>query len=145
MFIHTLTPRFADLDTYNHVNNAIYLTYFEEARIAHMSMIGLRQLLTPRCSTIIAHAEVDYKAPAKLGDTLDIGVRVSAVRNSAFTLSYQVTRRGDGVLMATGNTVQVCFNFELNSPTRIPDEWRKILGADADGANARIPARNAKP
>ncbi|MCS7088433.1 MAG: acyl-CoA thioesterase [Thermoflexales bacterium] len=126
-FVHTLTPRFSDLDVYNHVNNAVYLTYFEEARIALMNHIGLRSLFTRRQSTVIAHAEVDYRAPAHLGDVLDIAVTVGAIRNSSYELHYRITRRSDGALIATGKTVQVCYNFELNCPTRLPQEWRAIL------------------
>ena len=131
MFTHTLTPRFNDMDIYNHVNNAVYLTYFEEARVAFMSASGLRSLYTRESSTIVAHADIDYKAPAKLGDVLDIEVSVSGVRNSSYALSYRVTRREDNALIATGSTVQVCFNFVLNAPTRIPEAWRTILNNGA--------------
>jgi acyl-CoA thioester hydrolase len=131
VFVHTLTPRFNDMDIYNHVNNAVYLTYFEEARVAFMTHTGLRSLFTPDRSTIVAHAEVDYKAPSRLGDALDIEVKVGAVRNSSYELVYRIVRQRDGALIATGKTVQVCFNFTLNAPTRLPDEWRARL---RDGA-----------
>lgn len=126
-FTHTLTPRFSDLDIYRHVNNAVYLTYFEEARIAFITSIGLRSLFTPERSTILAHAQVDYKAPARLGDTLAVEVRAGEVRNSSYELVYRITRGDDGALIATGKTVQVCYNFTLNAPTRLPDEWRAML------------------
>lgn len=126
-FVHTLTPRFNDMDIYNHVNNAVYLTYFEEARVAFMTSIGLRSLFTADRSTIIAHAEVDYKAPSRMGDALNIEVSVGAVRNSSYELLYRIVRQRDGALIATGKTVQVCFNFTLNAPTRLPDEWRARL------------------
>jgi len=127
MFTHTLSPRFNDLDIYNHVNNAVYLTYFEEARIGYMTATGLRSLYTRERSTIVAHAEIDCKAPAKLGDVLDIHVSLNEIRNSSYTLIYRVVRRGDDALIATGKTVQVCFNFVLNTPTRIPEDWRAVL------------------
>lgn len=128
-FVHTLSPRFRDLDPYNHVNNAVYLTYFEEARVAFMTHIGLRGLFTRERSTVIARAEVEYKAPAHLHDLLDIYVCVGEVRNSSYSLRYQIYRRGDGALIARGETVQVCFNFELNMPTRLPETWRERLRA----------------
>lgn len=127
MFTYTLSPRFNDLDIYNHVNNAVYLTYFEEARIGYMTATGLRSLYTRERSTIIAHAEIDYKAPARLGDVLDIHVSLDDVRNSSYALAYRVVRRSDDALIATGKTVQVCFNFVLNKPTRIPEDWRAVL------------------
>jgi acyl-CoA thioester hydrolase len=127
MFVHILTPRFNDMDIYNHVNNAVYLTYFEEARIAFVTHIGLRSLFSPERSTIVAHAEVDYKTPSRMGDVLDINVSVGDVRNSSYELLYRIVRQRDGALIATGRTVQVCFNFALNVPTRLPEEWRARL------------------
>lgn len=133
MFVHTLQVRFRDLDAYNHVNNAVYLTYFEEARIAFITAIGMRGLFSPERSTVIAHAEIDYRAPAQLGDRLDIAVRTGEIRNTSYELHYRITRQTDGALIATGKTVQVCFNFVLNAPTRLPEAWRALL---RDGAQA---------
>ena len=127
MFTHTLQVRFRDLDAYNHVNNAVYLTYFEEARIAFITAIGMRSLFSRERSTVIAHAEIDYRAPAQLGDQLDIEVCAGEIRNTSYELRYRITRRSDGALIATGKTVQVCFNFALNAPTRLPEEWRALL------------------
>jgi acyl-CoA thioester hydrolase len=127
MFVHTLTVRFRDLDAYNHVNNAVYFTYLEEARIAFVTATGVRGLFTKERSTVIAHAEVDYRAPARLGDELVIAVSAGDVRNTSYELLYRITRKSDGALIATGKTVQVCFNFELNAPTRLPEEWREML------------------
>lgn len=134
MFVHTLTVRFRDLDAYNHVNNAVYLTYFEEARIAFITAIGMRSLFSPERSTVIARAEIDYRAPAHLGDQLDVEVSAGDIRNTSYELRYRITRRRDGALIATGRTVQVCFNFVLNAPTRLPEAWRALLrnGAPTD-------------
>jgi len=139
MFVHTLQVRFRDLDAYNHVNNAVYLTYFEEARIAFITAIGMRSLFSPERSTVIAHAEVDYRAPAQLGDQLDIEVTVGEVRNTSYELNYRIVRRSDGRLIATGKTVQVCFNFVLNAPTRLPEAWRHML-RNGTSANMAAPS-----
>jgi len=127
MFVHTLQVRFRDLDAYHHVNNAVYLTYFEEARIAFITAIGMRSLFSSERGTVVARAEVDYRAPSVFGDQLDIEVTVGEVRNSSYELNYRVIRRSDGKLIATGRTVQVCFNFVLNAPTRLPEAWRSLL------------------
>jgi acyl-CoA thioester hydrolase len=127
MYRHTLTPRFSDLDVYNHVNNAVYLTYFEEARVAFTRDIGMRDLFSRSSSTILAHASIDYKAPAMLGDVLNIDISVGNLGRSSFAFDYHVTRASDGALIALGKSVQVCFNFDLNTPVRIPDAWRDVL------------------
>ncbi len=128
MFTFTLRPRFSDIDVYAHVNNAVYLTYFEEARVAFTQQCGLRELFTRQCSTIIAHADIDYKTPAKLHDELRIELTVGEIKRSSFSFLYAVRRPADDALIASGSTVQVCFNFDLNTPVRVPESWRVILG-----------------
>jgi acyl-CoA thioester hydrolase len=127
MYTHALQPRFADIDSYNHVNNAVYLTYFEEARVTFTRSCGLRSLYTKQCSTILVHADIDYKKPSFLGDVLLIDVGCSGIKNSSFEYKYRIRRESDAALIATGATVQVCFNFELNAPVRVPEEWKSVL------------------
>jgi acyl-CoA thioester hydrolase len=127
MYTHILTPRFSDIDVYHHVNNAVYLTYFEEARVAFSTASGLRARFTRACSTILAHAEIDYKAPAYLGDELHIEVAAGNVGRSSYDYVYTVRRPATGSIIAIGRTVQVCFNFETNSVVRVPEDWKAIL------------------
>lgn len=127
MFSHVLTPRFGDLDIYNHVNNAVFMTYLEEARVAFAQQSGLRALFTRAQSTVIARVEADYKSPAFLGDVLCIALAVSDIRRSSYSYAYRVTRPADEKLILTGATTQVCFNFELNAPVRVPEAWRALL------------------
>jgi acyl-CoA thioester hydrolase len=122
-----LTPRYSDLDTYNHVNNAVYLSYLEEARIAFTKAIGLREMFSRQCSTILAHASIDYRSPAFLGDELRIEIGAGEVRRSAFEFQYRILRPKDDKLIAEAKTVQVCFNFDVNAVTRVPEHWREVL------------------
>jgi acyl-CoA thioester hydrolase len=115
------------MDAFGHVNNAVYLTYLEEARVAFMRANDMRSLNKPERSTILAHAEIDYRAPARLSDVLNIDMVVSKVGNSSYEFTYDVTREGDGVLIAQAKSVQVCYNFLLNTVIRVPPEWREAL------------------
>lgn len=138
MFSHVLRPRFSDIDVYGHVNNAVYLTYLEEARVAFGDGLGLRRLYSRTCSTIVAHADIDYKAPAFHGDELHIDVRAGVVGRSSFEYLYEVRRPADAARIAVGRTVQVCFNFELNAVVRVPEEWRRLLLTSSTPADPHI-------
>jgi acyl-CoA thioester hydrolase len=115
------------MDAFGHVNNAVYLTYLEEARVAFMQANNMRSLNRPERSTILAHAEIDYRAPAHLGDVLNIDLVVSKVGNSSYEFTYVVSREGDGALVAQAKSVQVCYNFTLSRVIRVPAEWREAL------------------
>ena len=90
MFTHTLTVRFRDLDAMDHVNNATYLTYLEEARLGFSSDMGINWARFREEGFVIARCEIDYRRPALLGDTLNIELWVSEIgrtRSSSGTAS----------------------------------------------------------
>lgn len=127
MFVHTLTVRFRDLDALNHVNNAVYLTYLEEARLAFSAEMGVDWARFHELGFVIARCEIDYRHPAVLGDTLRVELSVGDVGRSSFEFVYRMTRAGDGKLIAEARTTQVCFDFIHSRPARLPDTWRAAL------------------
>ncbi|MCS7060354.1 MAG: thioesterase family protein [Anaerolineae bacterium] len=127
MFVHTLTVRFRDLDALNHVNNAVYLTYLEEARLAFSAEMGVDWSRFQEHGFVIARCEIDYRHPAVLGDVLRIELTVGEIGRSAFEFRYRVVRASDDRLIAEARTVQVCFDFLHNRPARVPEAWRIAL------------------
>jgi hypothetical protein len=73
-FVHPVDVRFRDLDALGHVNNAVYLTYFESARIAWWLWVTGRAGLDA-VDMILARVEVDYRSPLQWGERLEVGVR----------------------------------------------------------------------
>lgn len=133
--------RYRDLDTMGHVNNALYLTYFEQARIDYLH--GLARDLglevgSPGTSPegvpfgplegaefVIAEANVRYRAAAKLGDRLRCVTRIPKVTRKTFVFEYEL-RSGDdlaqSILIAEGSTVQVFFD-PATGRSRGRPEW----------------------
>ncbi|MFN8006087.1 MAG: thioesterase family protein [Terriglobia bacterium] len=122
-FSTDLEVRFRDLDAFGHVNNAVFLTYFEVARMHYWkSVFGENPYLDIRF--LVVRAECDYRVQARLGDLLRIAVRVSLLKNSSFVFDYQVTHSVSGSLVAEGKTVQVFFDHETQRSRPIPSEVR---------------------
>ena len=108
--------RWDDLDAFGHVNNAVYLTYAQEARFAWSGILEM----------VVARAEVDFIAPIYDGDTfLDVELWVSAIGNSSFTLTYELTMKGE--LVARVKTVQVTVDITTKKSHPISDEQRSFL------------------
>ena len=124
-FEHELEVRFRDCDAMGHVNNAVYLTYLEQARFAHWQRLtGVTGI--PR-NFILARIECDYRAPATVGDRLIVRLRVAAVGNSSFTYEYEVSKGRTREVVATARTVQVMYDYAAGRPVRIPDDVRARL------------------
>jgi acyl-CoA thioester hydrolase len=121
-FIHRETVRFRDVDALGHVNNAVFLTYLEEARIAFLVPLGAEV-----SNMILARVEIDFRAPLRMGDEIEIGVRPANVGTKSFELEYEV-RSGDEVA-AEAKTVLVSFDYESGRSIELPESWREALAA----------------
>ena len=127
-FSHRIEVRFRDCDAMGHVNNAVYFTYFEQARIVLADTLGLRRSLEQAgLGLILAHASCDYRAQVVFGDTVDIGVAVTAIGRSSFTVEYEIRRVKDDSVVATGKSVQVVFDYTAGKTIVIPDVFREKL------------------
>ena len=132
MFIHRLEVRFRDCDPLGHVNNAVYLTYLEQARFNHWRSLwgfGTPQLAPGRPGVILARVECDYKRPATFGETLDIRLTVGAIGRSSFRYEYEIAD-GEGRIVLVAKTVQVMYDYAEGKPVPIPDDIRALLTRD---------------
>jgi acyl-CoA thioester hydrolase len=121
-FVHREQVRFRDLDSMGHVNNAVFLTYLEEARIAYLLPFGAEVT-----NMILARVEIDFHAPLRMGDELEIGVRPAAVGTKSFELEYEV--RSGNTVAAEAKTVIVSYDYESGRSVDLPEAWREALAA----------------
>jgi len=120
--MHRETVRFRDVDALGHVNNAVFLTYLEEARIAFLVPLGAEV-----SNMILARVEIDFRTPLRMGDEIEIGVRPANVGTKSFELEYEV-RSGDAVA-AEAKTVLVSFDYASGRSIELPESWREALAA----------------
>lgn len=119
-----LETRYPDYDTKGHVNNAVYLTYFEMARSrAWLDVIGG----DADFPFVLAEAQVRYASEAMIGEPLDIEITTTEVRGRAWVWSYRILDPRDERLVAEGRTVQVMFDYAARKAIPIPDELRAAL------------------
>ena len=123
--------RFNDLDAYGHVNNAVYLTYFEEGRMRFFNDLVGTSWDWKRHGIILARNEIDYKVPLKLADRAKIELWVSSIGNKSFEISYRINKKngGEEVLCATGKSVVVCIDHETGKTVPVPEEWLEAMGS----------------
>ena len=128
-FAAPITIRFRDLDAVGHVNNAVYFTYMEMARVEYFKQVGLLTDDFPSPFFIIAEANCQFKVPILMSTGLRIGVRVSRLGNSSFDMAYEFVDEATGQVLAVGRTVQVMFDYAVRRVVPLPDRWRQALTA----------------
>ena len=123
-FVHREVVRFRDLDALGHVNNAVFLTYMENARTAWVFDAGLVSDIH-ELPLILARVEIDYRAPVQLGETVEVEMRPARVGTKSFELAYEF--RADGRVAAEARSVLVAYDYAREETIALPDAWRKLL------------------
>jgi acyl-CoA thioester hydrolase len=128
-FFHPTEVRYGDLDPQGHVNNAKFLTYFEQARIYYLVQLGLfsKDQSFMEVGVIIADIHITYHATTHYGDPIKVGVRTTKIGNKSFTTEQCVMHAENGKILATGTVVLVTFDYEALKPIPVPDEWRRKI------------------
>ncbi len=133
-FTHEVTVRFSDTDAMGHVNNARFLTFLEEARIAWFSSAAAAETFLAR-GLVVARVEADLVRPVFHGAPVIVAVSVDRIGRSSFDLSYDVTQRGQQVCRA--RTVQVGYDYASGRSRPLEDDERAALEAQLAQATGR--------
>ena len=121
-----LDVRYRDVDAVGHVNNAVYVTYLEQARTQYVE--GVLEESTVDLDVAIASLNIDYERPIFFGETVTVRLRVSDLGTSSIIMEYEIL--ADGARAATAETVMVPFDADTGSSRPIPELWRERIEAD---------------
>jgi acyl-CoA thioester hydrolase len=127
--IHQQEIRFADIDMMGHVNNAIFLNYFEQARMNWFSKTLGENPDWFTNGLMLARNEIDYRDAVLLTDKLQIAVWCSKIGNKSLILKYEafVNNGVNKKIKAEGVSVLACFNHHEKKTIPVPEEWKKRI------------------
>lgn len=125
-----LPIRYRDLDTLGHVNNVVYLTYIEQARITYFNDLDLWDGSPSEAGLILARNVIDYKHPLSLTDqAVDVWTRIGRLGGKSFDMMHVLTIEKDdeAQIVAEATITMVAFNYITQSAITLPDDWRKAI------------------
>jgi len=122
-FILPCEVTWRDLDAIGHVNNAVYFSYFEWARTKYWFELESGGSTATDLNFIVARAECDFRLELGLTERIEIGVRISEMRNSSLDFVYEIRKSG-GLVAATGKVVVVLIDWKTKSKLPITPELR---------------------
>ena len=126
-FKHPVEVRFRDIDAFHHVNNAVYLTYLEQARVMYLRGV---ELFEPSHTMILARNEIDYRKAVFLGDQVAVWARVAHIGTKSLEFRYEI--HANGLLCASASSVHVWYDFEANQSQAVPAVARDRIAAFED-------------
>lgn len=123
--------RFRDIDVMGHVNNAVYLSYFEMTRVHYFEqLLGLKWDYS-KDGFLLARNEIDYIRPILLTEKPEIKMYTQHIGNSSFTMGYEVLV--NDVVVTRAVSVLVAYDSTTNKTIPIPTKLREALIVLQDG------------
>jgi acyl-CoA thioester hydrolase len=128
-FYHPIEVRYGDLDPQGHVNNAKFLTFFEQARIQYLIELGLftKDQSFMEIGVILADVHITYFEPVYFGQNIKVGVHAARLGNKSMTWEQNVVEGETSRELAKGEIVMVAYDYKEEKTIPIPQEWRERI------------------
>ena len=124
-----ITLRWRDLDAFDHVNNSVFLTYLEEARLVWLSRID-GTWLDPRNMPVLAAAQVNYRAQLSWPGQIMVELTCARLGTTSLTIAHRIVDATDAnKLYSDGNVVLVWIDPTTGKPVALPEAIRRARGA----------------
>jgi acyl-CoA thioester hydrolase len=125
---HEINVQWGDMDALGHVNNLVYLRWFENARIHYFEALGLRAAMDARTEgPILARQEIDYKIPVSYPERVRVATTVTRLGNTSFTVAFRIVRATTQELVAEGAGVMVMVEYATGRKLPLSDELRRAV------------------
>lgn len=135
IFETTVDVRSYELDSFGHVNHAVYLNYFEHARFQALAEGGFpySELEARGWGVYVVRVEVDYLKEARMDQRLRVRTWVDGHKRSSLVLAQELAPVDDGSTTLARARVTAVWVGPDRRPLRLPQEVRSALGVDPDG------------
>ena len=132
----SLDVRFRDIDAFGHVNNAVFATYAEQARVQYLlDVIGPTEPFE-RMPLILARLEIDFRSPILLGERVTVSSQVDRIGGSSIGMRHRILAGADEHVAAEVASVLVAYDYATATPIPVPNDWRERIGLHEDRAFA---------
>ena len=128
---------FSDTDAQGVVYYGRYMPYFDHARVEYHRHLGLRPAQLGGAEFVMRASNVDYHAPARFDDLLEVFVRVARIGRSSASYEHAAYRTEDDLLMVTARQTLVLVELDPRRPTPIPEWYVEKVGA-LEGADLEV-------
>ncbi len=123
-----LPVQWGEMDSFQHVNNAIYFKYFEHSRIAYLTKIHYSETLAETdIGIIVASIQAKFILPLTYPDTIKIGCKISSMTQDRFVMDYAILSTSTNKIVATGSSIIVAYDYKNKCKTNIPDSYKNSI------------------
>jgi acyl-CoA thioester hydrolase len=135
-----LEVRFRDIDALRHVNNAVFFSYLEQARVRYLAdVIGLD--IVAGLPMILASVRLDYRSPIQFSERVVVDTRIDWLGTTSIAMSHRMTAGDQDRLVGESSTILVSYDYGTARPQPVPSDWRTRIAAH-EGRSLERPSTN---
>jgi acyl-CoA thioester hydrolase len=140
----TLQVRFRDIDAFGHVNNAVFFSYVELARIRYLLDVLQPERPFDELPLILARVELDFRSPIMFGEEVTVDTRIDRIGRSSLAMAHRMAAGDEGRLAGEASTVLVTYDYAAARPIDVPEEWRaRMMAHEGRPLETDAPRREA--
>ena len=124
-YTNSIEVIFRDVDSFGHVNNAVYFTYLETVRTKYFRELKT-QSGVDAMDVIVAQATCNYRSPAYIEERLNISVGITRFGNKSFDCMY-IINTDKGRKIASAKTIQVAYDYKTNATVIVPEVFKQAV------------------
>jgi acyl-CoA thioester hydrolase len=124
-YTNSIEVIFRDVDSFGHVNNAVYFTYLETIRTKYFRELKARSGID-EMDMIVAKATCNYKSPAYIAEQLDISLGITRFGKKSFDCMY-IVNTDKGRKIASAKTIQVAYDYNTKTTIMIPEQFKQAV------------------
>ncbi len=119
-----------DMDAFGHVNNVVYLRWFESGRIALFERAAIEHRdVAQTCAPILARTTCNFVRPLTYPDTVSVRTSISRIGTKSFTMAYRIDSQVHAAVAAEGDGTVVWYDYEANASAPLPEDLRARLAS----------------
>lgn len=122
-----LQLRFSDVDVLGHVNNTVYLSFYDTGKAHYFSAVRGERMDWEHVDTVIANVNCAYINPIFFGDEIAVATRCESIGEKSFHLLQMLFEQRTGQIKSVCQTVMVSYDAVEKKSTPLSEEWRKAL------------------
>jgi len=119
--------RFNDLDLMGHINNATLQEYFDIGRLHYFMDLFDGKLFEDELALVIASYKTDFHFPALLSHNVEVRTCITRLGNKSLDMRQQIRLVPDGAVVASSDSVMVCFHKETKASVALPAAWKAVI------------------
>ncbi|MEO5566768.1 MAG: thioesterase family protein [Luteimonas sp.] len=128
LFRYPVSPRWRDLDAFNHVNNSNFLTYLEEARIRWFMGLG-KPWVTDAIAPLLAAVQINYRLPIPYPAEIVVELFAERIGSTSITIGHRLLSADGTSLYADGHVVMVWVDRATGTPAPLPAAIREVAAS----------------